>query len=173
MRRIQGMTDYEFQRKDSELVHSELVRLCGEQRNRIAELEAADAEDNLCLRTAIERNAELEAELSDERAWNARRRGVCDRIGTALLPFRELRNTGEPANNDAIEVERLCIRVKQAEKKNAELEAEVARLKKLVSAQAEDAGLWFDAETAPEAYLQQELRKLHAAIEGEQENKQT
>jgi len=26
--------------------------------------------------------------------------------------------------------------------------------------------LWFDATTAPEAYLQQELRKLHVAIEG-------
>jgi hypothetical protein len=35
----------------------------------------------------------------------------------------------------------------------------------LVSEQAEDEGLWFRAETAPEAYLQQELRRLHAAIE--------
>jgi len=30
---------------------------------------------------------------------------------------------------------------------------------------AEDDGLWFVAETAAEAYLQQELRKLCAAIE--------
>ena len=37
---------------------------------------------------------------------------------------------------------------------------------KLVNQQAEDEGLWFDATTAPEAYLQQELRKLHVAIEG-------
>lgn len=35
----------------------------------------------------------------------------------------------------------------------------------LVNEQAEDEGLWFMAETAPEAYLQQELRRLHAAIE--------
>jgi hypothetical protein len=35
----------------------------------------------------------------------------------------------------------------------------------IVNKQAEDEGLWFCAETAPEAYLQQELRKLHAAIE--------
>ena len=31
----------------------------------------------------------------------------------------------------------------------------------LVNKQAEDEGLWFNAITAPEAYLQQELRKLH------------
>ena len=31
--------------------------------------------------------------------------------------------------------------------------------------QAEDEGLWFVAKTAPEAYLQQALRRLHAAVE--------
>ncbi len=35
----------------------------------------------------------------------------------------------------------------------------------LVDAQAENEGLWFMAKTAPEAYLQQELRKLHAKVE--------
>ena len=35
----------------------------------------------------------------------------------------------------------------------------------LVDEQAEDDGLWFVAEHAAEAYLQQELRRLHAAIE--------
>ena len=39
------------------------------------------------------------------------------------------------------------------------------RLRALVNEQAEDDGLWFIARTAPEAYLQQELRRLHAAIE--------
>jgi len=34
-----------------------------------------------------------------------------------------------------------------------------------VNEQAEDEGLWFIAQTAPEGYLQQELRKLHAVIE--------
>lgn len=48
----------------------------------------------------------------------------------------------------------------------------------LVDAQAEDDGLWFEAQTAPEAYLQQELRKLHTLIErhtvdGEGETTQT
>ena len=37
--------------------------------------------------------------------------------------------------------------------------------RQLVDAQAEDDGLWFEAQTAPEAYLQQELRRLHAVVE--------
>ena len=35
-----------------------------------------------------------------------------------------------------------------------------------VSAQALDEGLWFEAETAPEAYLQDALRTLHEVVEG-------
>ena len=37
----------------------------------------------------------------------------------------------------------------------------------LVQHQAEDEGLWFEAMTATEAYLQQELRRLHEAVEAE------
>lgn len=48
---------------------------------------------------------------------------------------------------------------------NARLMAELAKLRQKVAQQAEDEGLWFRAATAPEAYLQQELRKLHAAVE--------
>jgi hypothetical protein len=40
-------------------------------------------------------------------------------------------------------------------------------LKELVDEQAKDAGLWFVARYASEAYLQQELRKLHAAVESD------
>ncbi len=36
---------------------------------------------------------------------------------------------------------------------------------RIVNEQAEDDGLWFEAQTASEAYLQQELRRLHAAVE--------
>jgi hypothetical protein len=36
----------------------------------------------------------------------------------------------------------------------------------LVNVQALDEGLWFRAETVAEAYLQRELRRLHAAVEG-------
>ena len=37
----------------------------------------------------------------------------------------------------------------------------------IVCQQAQDEGLWFVAKTAPEAYLQSELRKLHLAVEDE------
>ena len=36
----------------------------------------------------------------------------------------------------------------------------------VVEEQAKDDGIWFIAETCAEAYLQQELRRLHAVIEG-------
>lgn len=38
-------------------------------------------------------------------------------------------------------------------------------LRDLVDQQSNDEGLWFYARTAPEAYLQQELRRLHELIE--------
>jgi len=38
----------------------------------------------------------------------------------------------------------------------------------LVTKQADDEGLWFEALTAPEAHLQAALRKLHAAVESSQ-----
>jgi hypothetical protein len=41
------------------------------------------------------------------------------------------------------------------------------RLKDVVDEQTADEGLWFKAETAPEAYLQRALRKLHTHIEAE------
>ena len=39
------------------------------------------------------------------------------------------------------------------------------KIHQLVALQAEDEGLWFISRTAPEAYLQQELGRLHRAIE--------
>lgn len=41
----------------------------------------------------------------------------------------------------------------------------LAAARAVVEEQAEDEALWFEAETATEAYLQQALRELHAAIE--------
>jgi hypothetical protein len=46
------------------------------------------------------------------------------------------------------------------------LEEAQAKIRAMIDAMAEDDGLWFVAETAAEAYLQQELRKLCALIEG-------
>lgn len=42
-----------------------------------------------------------------------------------------------------------------------------ARARKLVEEQANDEGLWFQAQTCAEAYVQNALRKLHAAVEGD------
>lgn len=39
------------------------------------------------------------------------------------------------------------------------------KLKQIVDRQAEDAGLWFDAPSSATAYIQQELRRLHQAVE--------
>lgn len=41
-----------------------------------------------------------------------------------------------------------------------------AAIKAVIDEQADDEGLWFHAETAAEAYVQQALRRLHAIIEG-------
>jgi len=54
-------------------------------------------------------------------------------------------------------------------KRIAELERERRALQILVAEQAKDEGLWFVAQTAPEAYLQVELRLLHAAIDAARE----
>jgi hypothetical protein len=45
------------------------------------------------------------------------------------------------------------------------LVAVCAEARRIVNTQAEDEGLWFEATTISEAYLQQELRRLHAAVE--------
>lgn len=46
-----------------------------------------------------------------------------------------------------------------------DLQKKLEKIKTLVKLQAMDDGLWFEAKTAPEEYLQQELRRLHAVIE--------
>ena len=43
----------------------------------------------------------------------------------------------------------------------------LAKALKLVAEQAEDEGLWFVAEYASEAHLQDALRQLHKILEGE------
>lgn len=66
------------------------------------------------------------------------------------------------------EVERLTLERDRLYEREGKLAAQVERLEKareLVAQQANDRGLWFLSLTAPEAYLQQELRRLHAVIE--------
>ena len=56
-----------------------------------------------------------------------------------------------------------CYGKLQAE--NEQLEEAIGLVQKVVDEQAEDDGLWYVATYASESYLQQALRKLHAAIE--------
>lgn len=60
---------------------------------------------------------------------------------------------------------RVAERKKQDAENTAKAVTRLADIQRLVDCQAKDEGLWFVAETAPEAYLQQELRRLHALIE--------
>jgi hypothetical protein len=50
-------------------------------------------------------------------------------------------------------------------RKIAALRIKIEKCREVVSNQAENEGLWFNPQTAPEAYLQQELRRLHAVVE--------
>ena len=47
-----------------------------------------------------------------------------------------------------------------------ELRRQLAEIEVVVDQQANDEGLWCEAETCAEGYIQQALRRLHAAIEG-------
>jgi gentisate 1,2-dioxygenase len=46
-----------------------------------------------------------------------------------------------------------------------EIQDKLKRIQAFVNQQAEEEGLWFEAETAPEAYLQEALRELYRVIE--------
>lgn len=60
-----------------------------------------------------------------------------------------------------------CVALEQG--KNARLQVALKAIRTLVDQQAEDEGLWsvpaFGTQPISEAYLQQELRRLHAAVE--------
>ena len=86
---------------------------------------------------------------------------------TALLPLDAMVRLYEQAEKqklDAIEA------AADFEARAVRAEAALATARKLVDEQAEDEGLWGIHPTGEqpvvEAYLQQELRRLHAAVEG-------
>ena len=70
---------------------------------------------------------------------------------------------------DRLTLDAICLEANEKmnaqAKEIARLREGIAAVKGLVDKQATDEGLWFIAQTAPEAYLQQELRKLHGAVE--------
>lgn len=79
----------------------------------------------------------------------ARRTGRVDHTGDITLP------------DEVVDLKLLL----ECRAENKRLRKAHCRLQQMVDAQALDEGLWFGAETAAEAYLQQELRKLHAVVE--------
>ena len=96
-------------------------------------------------------------------------------VGTSEVIYRAdlYRNENMESNNE--ECRRNTMNSEE-QKKGAEecMESQnkmMNDIQKLVNEQAEDEGLWFEAETAPEAYLQQELRRLHYAIENSNKEK--
>lgn len=80
----------------------------------------------------------LEAYLESEAAIRELQQAACDRDGVPM-----------PSQRPVVE------RLREA----------LATLRAMSAAMAEDDGLWFQAETCAEAYLQQALRRLCAAIE--------
>lgn len=83
-----------------------------------------------------------------------RLRAENERLAKEVTHWREARRTALLAG-DVLKAE------------NERLSERLALALEITAEQAEDEGLWCPAATATEAYLQQELRRLHVAVEGE------
>ena len=109
------------------------------------------------------------AEQLRERARNLRANGhpmgahECEAHADALEENARLKAAWDASHEQAMKNGAACNEWRDRAER---AEAELAKLRQMVAQQAEDDGLWFRAATAPEAYLQQELRRLHAAVEG-------
>jgi hypothetical protein len=85
----------------------------------------------------------------------------CDRLREEVLDCRtKLFELGLIGGEITAERDRLL-------EENEWLRKHHQQVQSLVDAQAKDEGLWFQAQTAPEGYLQAQLRRLHAVIEAE------
>lgn len=97
---------------------------------------------------------------------------LTNKLARQVIALRELKAERDRLQQQWSESDKAWLAARQeAQQVKAERDRlrEVAtRIQQMVDAQALDEGLWFIAETAAEAYLQQELRRLHATIEGKQ-----
>lgn len=93
---------------------------------------------------------------------------IVDMVGGVAL-FHGERGDLDPAHSEAClcgEAYYLhCPHFDEGIQELALLIVKETELRQIVDEQAEDEGLWFIARTAPEAYLQYELRRLHTAVE--------
>ena len=69
-------------------------------------------------------------------------------------------------NRQITDIGEACKIIDQLEHKLELQSSEGATIRVLVDEQAKDEGLWFAAQSAAEAYVQAELRRLHEVIEG-------
>jgi len=111
--------------------------------------------------------------IRDLRAENERLRAdVADLLPRLDADAMHINNLARELKQADAENKRLHEIAAAAQRRQEELETEIERLRALlaeiramVDRQAEDESLWFNARTAPEAYLQQELRDLHDRVE--------
>lgn len=129
------------------------------------DLEAQAGEmDVLAHRAADKRNVDLSTR---NRANKYLRAAIMLRAGAQAMRDLDLTIECVAAQNKLVGelIEMYGKEIHKAQARVKELEETIQVQLMLVHKQAEDDGLWFIARTAPEAYLQQELRKLHGAIE--------
>ena len=100
-------------------------------------------------------------ERRSEHVEHERRRTIMADVAWLARLVRGSSWPGEMAE----QVERAAERVIRAAEHDQQAQAWTLTLAQVVDEQAEDEGLWFNAQTMPEAYLQQELRRLHRIIE--------
>jgi hypothetical protein len=84
-------------------------------------------------------------------------------------PLRVDLDSLDPHGESLLEAQRLAAEKHAAHDREWQrlraVDAAAKAARTLINEQAEDEGLWFQAQSAPEAYLQQELRRLHDAVE--------
>jgi len=143
---------------------SEQARLLGAGSEREARLMARIAE----LERELAQAKDEIAAIKRTRAQEAQYDHMCYELAQAKERIaemeRKLKNYEPTDLYNGLTIEQWKSRAKAAERRAFEPHS---ALRKIVDLQAADDGLWFEARTASEAYLQQELRKLHAAIEAE------
>lgn len=70
-----------------------------------------------------------------------------------------------PMSELKAELSNINFTLSQVFRQRDELQAKLTCIRVAVNKQADDDGIWFRAEHATEAYLQQELRKIHSIVE--------
>jgi len=89
---------------------------------------------------------------------DAKGRAVCDMQNSDVAEIHEDWDENGCVRTDLVAAQHAALIVKAVNSH--------AALKAIIDEQAADGGLWFIPKSAAEAYLMQELRRLHAAFEG-------